>query len=103
MKCSTKNPGSKLRCRILGARLSSVQQAAAPPRMEFQHSVQIEPCLVAIEQALADTDHRAGDYDLITEFRLLPSAWSSLMHDLLTQEFEERHDGLYCFARRLPP
>ena len=95
MKCSTKNPGSKLRCRILGARLSNVQQAAAPPRMRFEHPVQIEPRLVAIEQTLADTDHRAGDHDLVTEFRLLPRAGPSLMHDLLTQQFEERHDGLY--------
>ena len=30
IKCSTKNPGLKPRFRILGARLSSIQQAAAP-------------------------------------------------------------------------
>src|SRR2546426_1571285 len=63
-----------------------------------QHPLQIEPCLGAIEQTLADTDHRTGDHDLVTEFSLLPSAGPSLMHDLLTQQFEERHDGLYCFA-----
>ena len=51
----------------------------------FEHAVQIEPRLVAIEQTLADTDHRAGDHDLVTEFRLLPSAGPSLMHDLFPQ------------------
>src|SRR2546427_556337 len=42
-----------------------------------QHPLQIEPCLGAIEQTLADTDHRTGDHDLVTEFSLLPSAGPS--------------------------
>ena len=51
----------------------------------FEHAVQIEPRLVAIEQTLADTDHRTGDHDLVAEFCLLPGAGPSLMDNLFPQ------------------
>src|SRR5215217_5619614 len=44
-KCSTKNPGLKFRCKILGARWSNVQQAAAPPLIDSSMRCRSSPAL----------------------------------------------------------
>ena len=90
MKCSTTNPGSKLRFSTRGARFSSVQQPAAPLLDRSQHRLEIEAGARAVEQALADADHRAGDHDLIAHLGVLAGAGPALVHDVLAHDLEQR-------------
>ena len=90
MKCSTTNPGSKLRFSTRGARFSSVQHAGRAAANRLQHRLEIQPGARAVEQAFADANHGAGDHDLIAHLRVLAGAGPALVDDVLAHDLEER-------------
>ena len=92
-KCSTKNPGSKSRLRILGARFDSAQQPGGAAADGGEHRFEGKPRLAPVDQRLADADHGPGDHDLVAHLRVLPGPGTALADDRLSHRLEQGSEG----------
>ena len=93
-KCSTKKPGIEIAVHHLRREVVENPALRGALADRAEHRLEIEPRLVAVEQALAHADDRAREHDLIAHLRVLSVAGAALVHDVLAHRLEERHDAI---------
>src|SRR5687768_9360177 len=87
--------GSKIIFQNFGREMIECPTTSRTAANGVEYAIHFETGSMSVEQRFADSDHRAGDDDLVAQLRMLAGAGSTLVHDCLTQTFHERHDRLH--------